>query len=318
MKRIISAVLCAVILLCSCSKNESNSLPCNEDGRLSIITTIFPQFDFARNVTGDLADVSMLLPPGAESHSYEPTPKDIIAIQNCDLFIYVGGENDAWIDDILASMGEKSPETLVLINVVDTVDEVHFDSGHAESHKTSDGEHEVEPDEHIWTSVKNAKLMTDAICHKLCEIDPDHSAEFSANAGSYQKRLDNLDMQFASMMQTAKRRCIVVGDRFPFIYLARDYGIEYYAAFSGCAEQCEPSAATIAFLTEKIKEERIPNVFYIEFSNHLVADAIAEATDTKTLLLHSCHNLSKRELDSGADYISVMQQNINNLTEALN
>ena len=317
--RKLTALLLAVLMLACCIGCGAEEKP-DSDGRISIVTTIFPQYDFARRIVGDAADVSMLLSPGAESHSYEPSPKDIIAIQNCDLFIYVGGESDTWVRDILDSMGEKAPRALTLFECVETVEEQIVEGMEHDEEACDDPNHdhdEPELDEHVWTSPKNAALITERIAAILGELDAGNGESYAKNAAAYIEELDALDSMFEETMAAAARKCIVVGDRFPFRYMADAYDIEYYAAFPGCSDQSEPSAKTVAFLTDKVAEEGIPAVFHIEFSNHKVADAIAEATGAKVLLLHSCHNVTAEELESGVSYVSLMTQNAENLKEAL-
>lgn len=289
-----------------------------EDQKLNILTTIFPIYDFARTVAGDHADVSMLLPPGAESHTYEPTPRDILKIQNADLFIYIGGESDMWVDQILSSLGDKKPRTLVLIHSVNALPEEVVPGMQAEEESPTSGEDEVVYDEHIWTSPLNAIKMVDAITVALSELDPAHAADFENNRAALDQKFQELDQTFRDIVKTAKRKTIIVGDRFPFRYLTEEYGLEYYAAFPGCSAEVEPSASTVAFLIEKVKAEKIPIVFYIEFSTHKIADAIADATGAKTMLLHSAHNVSQEDIDSGITYLNIMSENAEKLREALN
>ncbi len=303
-------VLTALFMLCGCSSRVSGDT--DGDGP-KVITTIFPPFDFVREIAGSELSVSMLLPPGAESHSFEPTPQDIIAIGKCDLFIYAGGESDTWVKDMLDSLGESAPETLTLMECVDPVVEEHV-----EGMETTGDEEEPEFDEHVWASPKNAMLICDRITEKLIAIDPDNAKVYSDGNSTYQAELAKLDSLFEETVSTAKRNTIVVGDRFPFRYLTDAYGIEYYAAFPGCSTESEPSAATIAFLIDKIEEDDLPAVFYIEFSNHRVADIIAESTGAEPLLMHSCHSVSQSDLDSGVSYISLMTNNAANLGKALN
>ncbi len=324
-KRQLCALLVCGLLLCilfgGCAGRVTE--PAQAEDGLKIVTTNFPLFDFARTVAGGHASVQMLLPPGAESHSYEPSPRDIIDIQDCDLVLYIGGENDAWIETILNSMGEARPETLALIDCVDTLDEAEADgmtiAGHEHEHEHGHAhEQAYEPDEHIWTSLRNAAQMTEAICATLSALDPSCAADYQANSAAYLAQLDALDAQFTDMIDAAARNSIVVGDRFPFAYFARDYGLAWYAAFPGCSAHSEPSAATVALLTDRIKTAQLPAVFYIEFSNHKVADAIAESAGVGTLLLHSCHNVTRDQLEAGESYLSLMQQNYLTLAEALN
>lgn len=504
MKRVFSLLLAAFMLTgllsaCGVSKSES---AVGANTKLSIVTTIFPQYDFTRQIVGDYADVTMLLKPGAESHSYEPTPQDIKKIQNADLFIYTGGENDVWVDNILASMGDKKPETLKLLDCVSTVTEEvveGMEHGHedGEEHHHNDGEfedsevkdrslsdwsgdwqsaypylldgtldevfrhkaeeeqdkteeeykayystgfqtdverikisgdkisffqagkessaeytykgyeiltydsgekgvryqfestspaseapkyiqfsdhlieptegvehfhiysgndgfsallkemenwptyfdssltgeeiademighdghehdHEEEPDEHVWTSPENAIQIVEKITGILAEKDPANAAAYTANSTAYVEQLRDLDKSFRDTVETGKRKTLLFGDRFPFRYLADAYGLKYYAAFTGCSTETEASAATVAFLTDKTKEEKIPVVFTIELSNEKIADSICDATGAKRLTLHSCHNVSADDFAKGVTYLSLMQQNVAALREALN
>ncbi len=479
--------------------------------KLFVVTTIFPQYDFSRQIAGEYADVKMLLRPGAESHSYEPTPQDIRAIESCDLFLYTGGENDVWVEKILDSMGDKRPDTLRLVDCVPTVaeeitegmehehehrhhhhhenivegdikdrpladfagsfrsvqpvfaggaldwyieeeaqahettfdamkqsflqkkstefDEIKIEGDtvflkqdnellsaeyayigfrtvcsedgdiesvwyvyekkepdektprylllndhrvdskpHAEHdnepahvhlrygeedidailrseewdptffdfdataedisdliashvhHKDEDShehEHEEEIDEHVWTSPKNAEKIVEKISALLCEKDKAHAAVYQKNTEQYLAKLQELDSQLRDVTEHAKRKTVLFGDRFPFRYLAEEYGLTYYAAFSGCSGESEASAGTIAFLIDKVKEEEIPVVLTIELSNGKLADTICEATGAKKAMLHSCHNLTRDEQQAGETYLSLMEKNLEVLRAAL-
>lgn len=484
-----------------------------DDAKLDIVTTIFPPYDFVRAIAGENVRLTMLLPPGAESHSFEPTPQDIITIQNCDVFIYVGGDSDAWIEEILASMDTSHMRILSLMDMVDVKEEAivegmeHSHEGHAhdavdpahvkdrplanweggwatietalangaldtyvraqaEEHGASfetqyatfenawktaypaveitgdrvtfttaaqgttsasytytgyeivQGEHgpavwygyekqagdaaaprtlvlndhstgnagrdghghehedehaaphthlrygdgemaqlaaetswapfyfaagtsdaemaqtlaghthgsedaghaghgEAELDEHVWTSPKNAKRIVQALADNLEELDAQNAALYTQNTAAYLAQLDELDAAFEAVVQNAKRHILVFGDRFPFRYFADAYGLSYYAAFPGCSTQTEPSAATIAFLIDKIKDEGIPVVFHIEMSNEKMADTISADTGAQKRLFHSCHNVTRAEMDAGANYLDLMRQNLEPLKEAL-
>lgn len=316
MKKITALLLTAAILITACVLAGCVDTTNTDSGKLRIITTIFPPYDFARTITGDKAEVSMLLKPGMESHSYDPTPQDIINIQNCDLFIYCGGESDKWVDEILSS-GKKPEMVLVMMDCVNAVEEELTEgmTGEEEEHGDSD---EVEYDEHIWTSPVNAKLITEAISKAVCKLDDKNAKAYKDNTESYLKKLDSLDQGYRNTVDRAKRKTVVFGDRFPFRYLCDEYDLKYYAAFPGCSSETEPSAATISFLIDKVKEESIPVVFTIEFSNGKVADTICDASGAKTLLMHSCHNLSADDMEAGETYVSLMNRNLTNLREALN
>ena len=360
MKRIFTFIIALLFLLTACgqtneSAQETDKSDESNESKLNVITTVFAPYDFAKEILGDKANVSMLTSPGAETHSYEPTPKDIIRIQNCDVFIYVGGESDAWVDDILASMDTEKIEIITLIDCVPTVEEEivegmehnhehddheHDDHGHDEhdnhghdehdDHEHDNHEHdehghdehdknedESKIDEHVWTSPKNAKLIVEKISSVFCELDAENSAEYESNTAEYILKLDELDAKFQDVVDNAARKTIILGDRFPFRYFVDAYELSYFAAFPGCSDETEASAATIAFLIDKVKDENIPVVFHAEMSNKKMAEVIGESANAEVLLLHSCHNVSKDELESGATYLDLMNQNVENLRKAL-
>ena len=314
MKRIFPA-LCALLLLTACGPE----LPPEDSERPQIVATVFPAYDFARSAAGELADVTLLLPPGAESHSYEPTPADILRVQRCDLFIYLGGESDAWVDTILSAI-EPRGDVLRMIDCVDLLEEETVEGmqgGHDHDHE-EDHDHLGEVlsmDEHVWTAPRNAAAVTRIIGQRLALLDPENGEAYAAGAEAYALELEELDRDFAAFFDTLPDRTIVFGDRFPLLYFAEAYDLDYYAAFPGCGAQTEPSAATVAFLTEKVREEGLPAVWYIEFSNHLVADSIAEAAGVETAQFHTCHNVSRADLEAGATCLSLMRANLEALRE---
>ena len=314
MKRFIVIFLVIVLsfsLFSGCVNNKTEK----DTGKLSIVTTIFPQYDFARQIAGDKADITLLLPPGSESHSYEPTPQDIIKIQNCDLFIYVGGENDTWVDGILDSMDVKV-KTLTLMECVDAVEEETVEGMESEKEEESKSG-EIEYDEHVWTAPANAIKIVNKLTSVLSEIDSNNNATYKSNSEAYVKELTTLDNDFKTLFSKVTNKTLIFGDRFPLRYFADEFGLKYYAAFPGCSDETEPSAGTVAFLIDKVKSENIGTVFYIELSNQSVVNSISEATGAKTALFHSCHNLSTDDFAKGATYLSLMRQNLATLTEAL-
>ena len=318
MKKLLPLLFSLCLLLTACGQ----AAPEREPGRLRIVTTVFPAYDFARAAAGALADVELLLPPGTESHSYEPTPADILAVQDCDLFIYLGGESDEWVETILDAV-EPRGEQLRMIDCVSLLEEelvegMQAEIGHDHEHghdeeEHSHGEGEVTGlDEHVWTDPANAAVITRMIGERLSALDEVHGDTYRSAAEDYADKLERLDREFTEFF-AEDRGPMVFGDRFPLRYFAAAYGVEYYAAFPGCGTQTEPSAATVAFLTEKVRREQLPVVWYIEFSNHLVADSIAEAASAETAMFHSCHNVSRQELESGATYVSLMEGNLKTL-----
>lgn len=314
MKKIIALILAGIMalsILCACKSEDYNKT----EGKLKVITTIFPPYDFARQAAGDNIDLSMLLKPGMESHSFEPSPKDIVNIQNCDLFIYVGGESDEWVRTILESDDKKPKKIIALMECVDTVEENTVEGMTADEHDGGDDEKEY--DEHVWTSPKNAIIITKKITEALDELDPENKKVYDENTRQYCARLTKLDNEFRETVDSAKNKLVIFGDRFPFRYFTDEYGLGYFAAFPGCSAETEPSAATISFLIDKVKEKNIPVVFKIEFSSGKVAKTIAEPTGAKVLEFHSCHNLDAESFNSGETYISIMTKNLKNLKEAL-
>ena len=311
MKKLIYLILFAALAACGSQTNpSSNAAP---GGKLSVIATIFPPYDFARAVAANKADITMFLPPASESHSFEPTPRDIIKIQNCDLFIYVGGESEEWVKKILASIDVSKIKIISLMDCVEAAEEVVV-----EGMQEEEGEEEPAYDEHVWTSPRNVKLIARKISEALCELDAPNAAEYEKNTGAYLARLDELDGEFKAVVSGAARNTIVFGDRFPFRYFADDYGLEYFAAFPGCSTETEASAATVKFLIDKINAEKIPAIFHIELSNEKIANTIGEATGAKVLLLHACHNISKSDFEAGKTYLELMTANAAALKEALN
>jgi zinc transport system substrate-binding protein len=295
-------------------KQKKDAAVLKADGKINVTVTTFPPFDFVRQIAGDKANLRILLPPGAESHSFEPSPRDIITVQNSDIFIYTGGESDAWVDRILESVNTDKMKILAMIETVEAVEEEIVEGMEEED---EEGVEETAYDEHVWTSPANAMLIVNAITELLCEADPDNAEFYMENSIAYIGKLAELDMAFREVTTGAKRNVIVFADRFPFRYFADAYGLKYFAAFPGCSTETEPSAATVAFLINKIRAEKIPVIFHIELSNERMADAISAETGAKKLLLHASHNVSKRDFDAGLGYLDFMRKNVENLREAL-
>lgn len=313
---VITAMALFVLLITGCGAQKEQ--PTQKDDTkqpLKIVTTIFPPYDFASQITQGKASVSMLLPPGAESHSYEPTPQDILKIQNCDVFIYTGGDADAWVDKILSSMDTSKMTIIKMMDCVPTVEEQVVEGMQPDEDEAESSGPEY--DEHVWTSPANAMKITQSISDELCKLDPDNKTYFQKNTQDYIDKIGKVDQEFKDIVSHASRKTIVFGDRFPLRYFADEYGLKYYAAFPGCSTETEPSVNTIKYLVDKVKAEKIPVVFYIEFSNHKTADSICEATGAKALMFQSCHNVTKKDLDSGKSYVDIMTENAQKLKEAL-
>lgn len=329
MKKILTftaAAAVSLILLAGCAQKQDRDVPAAKDsgsGKIRIVATLFPQYDFARQIAGDKAEVKLLLPPGVESHSYEPTPSDIITISNSDLFIYTGEYMEAWSGKIIDSMQDSGSGSLVL-DVSQGVDLVKTEETEAEQRQAGLSEEEPEKhehehlyDPHIWTDPVIAKQMVSNIRDALCRVDPANADYYRENAARYNQELDALDAEFRAVVSGGKRNEVIFGSRFALYYFAKEYGLKCEAAFDSCSSETEPSARTVARLIEKIKEEKIPVVYYAEIEDPKIARSISAETGAKLLLFHSCHNVTKEELEDGATYVSLMKQNAENLKEGL-
>jgi len=305
------ALISAVFTLNGCRQNRN---VVRQEGKINVTATIFPAYDFVRQIAGDKVNLTMLLSPGAESHSFEPSPRDIITIQTSDVFVFVGGDSDMWIERILQSMDTEHMSIFAMIDFVDLVEGVACDHDHDDpAHICGD----VEYDEHIWTSPRNVIMIVREIAELLCEVDPVNADFYNENTLAYIEELEKLDAAFTEVAAGAKRNTIVFGDRFPFRYFADAYDLEWHAAFPGCSTETEPSAATVAFLINKIRAQRIPVVFHIELSNERMANTISGETGAKKLMLHSVHNITRRDFDAGLGYLELMRRNVEALREAL-
>lgn len=301
-------ILAAAALLCmliGCAGKNGG-----HDG-VSIVAAAFPHYDFARNILGSDDGITMLLSPGAEAHSYEPTAQDMIAIQNCDLFIYTGGESDAWINKILSSVDLDRTRVIAFM---DCVPELSEEEAHEHEHE---GGHE-EYDEHVWTSPVNAMHIVEALSDAICEIDGADTDSIRANTNAYLDSLTELDTQLRELVKSADRHTLIFGDRFPFLYFVKEYGLEWTAAFPGCSGDTDADAAMIAGLIDKVRAEAAPVVFKCDLSAGKVAYTIAGETGAKVLTMYSCHVLSREDFKNGETYLSLMQRNISALEEALN
>ena len=309
-RKIILLIVMMALVLSGCTAGVET-----KPNELKVVSTIFASYDFARQIAGDYGEISMLLNPLTESHSYEPTPKDIVTIGECDVFIYVGGENDAWVDDILESVDTSNMIIIKMLDLVDKCKEEHVE-GMEHDHDHEEHEHE-EWDEHVWTSPKNAMIICEKICDAFCQVNQVREKDYKDNLASYMEELKTLDDSFADAVENGNRSTLVFGDRFPLRYFTEEYGLKYYAAFPGCSSDTEASAATIAFLIDKVKEEKIPVVFKIELSSDNIARTIAEDTGATVRTFNTCHNVTAEEFSQGVTYISLMEQNLEVIKEAL-
>ena len=372
-----AAFLGISLLLGGCAQTEESQGAFDASpeaaGKLKVAVTLFPYYDFVRQIAGDQVDLQMVIPAGMDSHSFEPTPADIRTIQHADVLISNGGTMEHWLDETLAALDTTNMTIVTMMDYVDTVEEeivegmedADHDHDHAHVHAADDHDHsnerpeehaayaheaddydhsgetpeehaahaheaddhdyvdhdgheeEIEYDEHIWTSPVNAMKLVDVIGDTLAEADPAHADTYHQGAENYKKELEEIDAGFREVSANRKRNMIVMGDKFPFRYLADEYQLDYRAAFSGCSSDTEPSAKTIAYLIDKVKEEQIPAVYYLELSSHRVAEIIGEETGAEPLLLHSCHNVTRAQFDAGITYAGLMRQNIENLRKGI-
>lgn len=293
--------------------------------KLKIVTTIFPEYDWTRAVLGDReadVDLTMLLDNGTDLHSFQPAVKDIMKVSSCDLLIYVGGESDQWIEDALESAQNKDMKTINLMEVLgDTIKEEETVEGMQESDHGYEDEDEKEYDEHVWTSLRNASVICGIIAETLEEMDPENKDVYASNAATYQEKLSDLDTEYQNTVDSAKQNTLLFADRFAFRYLVDDYGLNYYAAFSGCSAESEASFKTVTFLADKLDELGLKTVLTIEKSDDRIAQTVIENTETKDqkiLELNSMQSITSDEIADGVTYLSVMEDNLNVLKEALN
>ncbi len=312
MKKFVSVILCTalcMIFMCSCGNTIAN------DEGLKIVCTAFPQYDYIKNILGTEEGLTLLLDDGADLHSYEPTAADIIEIGSADLFVYIGGISDAWVEGALKSANSDTLKTVALMDLVETY-EVDYVAGMEKEEHNHDEEHER--DEHIWLSLRNSAEITKALCDMICEIDSANAEKYKANAENYINSLNSLDNEYKSVIESAERNTLLFADRFPFRYLVEDYSLEYHAAFSGCSSESEASFQTMAFLIDKTKELALPAVVIIEGSDGSIANMICEETGAKKLTLDSCQSVSSADIEQGANYLDIMKSNLEILKEALN
>ncbi len=309
------------------------------DQQLSVVTTIFPAYDWTRAVLGDAADdadLTMLLSDGTDLHSYQPTVEDLAKVADCDVFVYVGGESDAWVDDALANA--QNPD-MVVVNLLDlmgsdakeeeVVEGMEADHSHDHDHDHDhaadtdhdhDHDHAAELDEHVWLSLKNARTLTTGIADALAQADPDHADDYAANAKAYGEQLDELDARYQKAVKAGTKDTLLFGDRFPFRYLVDDYDLSYYAAFVGCSAESEASFETIAFLSDKVDELGLNYVMAIEGPSHDIAQAVIDNTkdkDQEVLVMDSMQSTTSSDVEAGATYLSIMEENLAALEKAL-
>ncbi len=334
MKRIISLLLALALSLslAACAAPAETA----DDGKLQIVTTLFPYYDFARAIAQDRADVTLLLSPGREAHSFEPTPLDAVTISEADVFLYNGGEGEYWVESMLDAAGEHIAVASRMMDYVDALNEEYVEGmqgadGHDHnhehgSHDDHDHDHEedehdsdeIEYDEHIWTSPKNAVVLCRAVCDAICRADAENAVFYRANCENYCAQLEDLDARFAALCESAPRRLLIFADRFPMLYFCREYGLDYRAAFHGCSGDTEPSLATIKFLIDKVEDENIPVVYTIDFGTKKVAAVVSECTGAAIETLYSMQTVSRADFDAGETYLTLMERNFEALRKGLN
>ncbi len=357
-----------MLFLFGCGKVYNQETDINEsqetkeaEQKLKIVVSNFPCYDFARAITGDKAEITMLIPPGNEVHSYEPTPQDMITIGNCDLFLYTGGESDEYIEEILDSFSDRSFHTIKIMDFVTLYEEETIEGmqvrGHSHDHDSNVpaygedetgnaqayeengvenaqayGEYEAENvhahgqeehqkeheeyDEHVWTSPKNAIQIVKGMEEVISLMDSPNAQLYKENAEHYMEEIAQLDKRFEKLAEEHREQALFLGDRFPLLYFAKEYGITYFAVFPSCNGESEPSAKTMAFFIEKAKQYKAKTIFYLELSNNQTARAAAEAAGAGIAEFHSCHNVTKEDFLNGVTYVQLMEQNYNSLREA--
>lgn len=317
-KRFLALLLAAAlgVSLCACTPKEEDS------GKLSVVCSLFPYYDFVREIGGEFVQAHLLVAAGREAHSFEPTPMDVIRVSRADVFVYNGGEGEQWVEEILASAGEAVPTVVRMMDYADTVEEEPLEYGHdGHEHDDHSGhEHdsdEIEYDEHIWTSPVEAMKLCRAICDALCAAAPAHAEVFRGNLENYLRELSALDADFRQVCSEKKRSLLVFGDRFPLLYFCREYGLDYRAAFHGCSSDTEPSLYTLKFLIDKVRQQDIPVVYALELSSRKVADAIAETTGATVETFYSCQTVSQADWAAGEGYVSLMRRNVAALREGI-
>ncbi|MBE6770694.1 MAG: zinc ABC transporter substrate-binding protein [Ruminococcaceae bacterium] len=312
MKKTVSVLLAAVfavLTLCACGKTV------DEKSGLNIVCTSFPQYDYIKNIIGSDKGLTLLLDDGGDLHSYEPTAQDIITISNADLFVYVGGTSDKWVESTLKAAANQEIKAIALMDYVETYTEEYVAGM---EHKHTDTDEHSTLDEHIWLSLRNAAKITQALCEIICDIDTENAPIYKSNAEKYIAELNALDAEYTTEVKSAKRDTLIFADRFPFRYLVEDYGLTYYAAFAGCSSESEASFQTMAFIIDKTKELELPVVLTIDGSDGSIAKSVCEATGAKSAMLDSCQSVSAQDIQNGTSYINIMKSNLNVLREALN
>ncbi|MCQ2455226.1 MAG: metal ABC transporter substrate-binding protein [Clostridia bacterium] len=324
MRKIISLIIALLIIpLCvtGCAKDNSDE----NSKKLNIVATVFPQYDWTREILGEKAEnanLTLLLDNGVDLHSYQPTAKDIVTVSNSDIFIYVGGESDEWVDDVLK---EASNENLVKINLMEckgnnVLEEETVEGMEEEEHEEHEGEEETEYDEHVWLSLKNAKNYTNIIADEIAKLDPENADYYKENAKLYAEKLDKLDGDYEAAVKNGTKKTLLFADRFPFRYMTNDYGLKYFAAFKGCSAESEASFETISFLANKVNELGLNSVITLKGSDNKIAKTVITTSKNKNLdivTLDSMQTTTSKDANSGETYLKIATDNLESLKKAL-
>lgn len=304
MKKLCALLLCAA-LLTGCAARAA--VP-PDDGRLSVVTTLFPYYDLARAVAGDAADVTLLLSPGREAHSFEPTPLDAVALARADVFVCNGGESEQWVDRLLNAAGETVGTVLRMMDYVDAREEERVEGMQGEEEDEDEGE--IEYDEHVWTDPRNAAALCAVLCDALCDADGANAGVYRANCAAYVAELEALDARFRDLRARAARDLLIFADRMPLLYLCKAYGLRYRAAFHGCSTDVEPSLATLKYLIDKVAEEGVSVVYTVDLDSRKIAEAVSECTGAAIETLYSLQTVSRADFDAGETYLTLMERNL--------
>ncbi|MBQ3935584.1 MAG: zinc ABC transporter substrate-binding protein [Ruminococcus sp.] len=326
MKKILTLITCLLVFAGVFTGCGSSSASGSGSKKLSIVTTIFPEYDWVKNIVGDRekdVDLTMLIDNGVDLHSYQPSTDDIVKISKCDIFIYVGGESDEWVDDALKQATNKEMIVIDLLDVLgDKVKTEEHKEGMEHDHDESEHEHEdeEEKDEHVWLSLKNASALCEHICDKICEKDSAGKETYKSNTKAYIEKLEKLDKQYKEAVDAAGNKTLVFADRFPFRYLTDDYGLDYFAAFTGCSAESEASFETVVFLAKKVDELGLKSIVQIEGSKGDIAKTVKDNTkskDQQILTLDSLQSVTKKDVDGGLTYLGEMEKNLGVIKDAL-
>lgn len=319
MKKLIAIILCIFIVISVCTLSGCSNTN-KDNGKITIVTTIFPIYDWVREISKDNEniEISMLLDNGVDLHSFQPTADDIVKISTCNMFIYVGGESDEWVSDALKQATNKD---MIVVNLLDVLgNSVKEEEVKEGMEAEEEGEEEPEYDEHVWLSLKNAKVLCEYISEQFCKLDADNKEKYQSNTKAYTGELDTLDGEYKTAVDNANVKTVVFGDRFPFRYLVDDYGLDYYAAFVGCSAESEASFETIVFLASKVDEFNLKAILQIESADGKIAQTIKDNTKTKDqeiLTMDSMQSTTSQQVNEGATYLSAMKANLDVLKSAL-